>query len=356
MKLKNKYGFTLIELLAVIVVLAIIALIATPIVMNTIKNAKKGAAERTADNYIKQVETTIAEERLNKNEVLEGEYQITSDGNLCRDKSASCSDDEKIKIEMSGTKPTSGKIKITNGSVDQTSSSMTVGDYTVSYNSTKKTYEATERSNALVLCKAVTELSTQTYNSNFDGNSHTEKTGVLASDGDPYAYGVEYTCELGDGEQNTFYVLDSSNDTVSLIMSKNIGTDGKETTSEYVFWCTDADADNGGDDSSCNGSGVKEYLSNSTKNWTKLTLDQITIPTELQIKAQIIKGNDIFGNDSEMTKPWLNENLINSKDGYWVYGMMSVSEYGVLKNNRHYIYSLHVGVRPVITISKSQLG
>ena len=314
--MKNKKGFTLIELLAVIVVLAIIALIATPIVMNTIKNAKKGAAERSADNYIKQVETAVAEERLNKNEVLEGEYQITSDGNLCRDKSASCSDDNKIKIEMSGTKPTSGKIKITNGSVDQSSSSMTIGDYTVSYNSTKKTYEATERSNALVLCKAVTELSTQTYNSNFDGNSHTEKTGVLASDGDPYAYGVEYTCELGDGEQNTFYVLDSSNDTVSLIMSKNIGTDGKETTSEYVSWCTDADAD----------------------------------------KAQIIKGNDIFGNDSEMTKPWLNENLINSKDGYWVYGMMSVSEYGLLKNNRHYIYSLHVGVRPVITISKSQLG
>ncbi len=147
MKLKNKYGFTLIELLAVIVVLAIIALIATPIVMNTIKNAKKGAAERSADSYVKQVEVAVAEERLNKNEVPEGEYQITSDGNLCRDKSASCSDEEKIKIEMSGTKPTSGKIKITNGSVDQTSSSMTIGDYTVSYNSTKKTYEATEKGN-----------------------------------------------------------------------------------------------------------------------------------------------------------------------------------------------------------------
>ena len=64
--MKNKKGFTLIELLAVIVVLAIIALIATPIVMNTIKNAKKGAAERTADNYIKQVETAVAEAKLEK--------------------------------------------------------------------------------------------------------------------------------------------------------------------------------------------------------------------------------------------------------------------------------------------------
>ena len=148
MKLKNKYGFTLIELLAVIVVLAIIALIATPIVMNTIKKAKQGAAERSADSYVKQVEVAVAEERLSKNEVLEGEYQITSDGNLCRDKSASCSDDNKIKIEMSGTKPTSGKIKITNGSVDQSSSSMTIGDYTVSYNTEKNTYEATGKENA----------------------------------------------------------------------------------------------------------------------------------------------------------------------------------------------------------------
>ena len=72
MKLKNKYGFTLIELLAVIVVLAIIALIATPIVMNTIKRSKKGAAERSADSYVKQVEVVVAEERLSKNEVLEG--------------------------------------------------------------------------------------------------------------------------------------------------------------------------------------------------------------------------------------------------------------------------------------------
>ena len=54
--MRNKRGFTLIELLAVIVVLAIIAIIATPIVMNTINNAKKGVAERSAENYIKQVE------------------------------------------------------------------------------------------------------------------------------------------------------------------------------------------------------------------------------------------------------------------------------------------------------------
>ena len=65
--MRKKNAFTLIELLAVIVVLAIIALIATPIVMKTIKNAKKGAAERSADSYIKQVEVAVATERLSGN-------------------------------------------------------------------------------------------------------------------------------------------------------------------------------------------------------------------------------------------------------------------------------------------------
>ncbi len=141
----KKKGFTLIELLAVIVVLAIIALIATPIVMNTIKKSKKGAAERSADSFVKQVETAVTTERLNGNIIEDGEYEITSDGNLCKDKSASCSDDQKIKIEMSGTKPTSGKVKITNGNV-QISTKLTVGDYDVKYNTESKKYEATEKS------------------------------------------------------------------------------------------------------------------------------------------------------------------------------------------------------------------
>ena len=46
--MKNK-GFTLIELLAVIVILAIIALIATPIILGIINDARKSAKERSAE-------------------------------------------------------------------------------------------------------------------------------------------------------------------------------------------------------------------------------------------------------------------------------------------------------------------
>ena len=139
----KKKGFTLIELLAVIVVLAIIALIATPIVMNTIKRVQKSAAERSADSYIKQVETVVATERLDGN-ILEGEYEITSDGNICRDKKVTCSDKDKIIIDMKGTKPSSGKITISNGNAE-ISEKITVGTFDVVYNPTTKSYEATEK-------------------------------------------------------------------------------------------------------------------------------------------------------------------------------------------------------------------
>ena len=46
--MKNKKGFTLIELLAVIIILAVIALIATPIVLNVIDNARKSANKDSA--------------------------------------------------------------------------------------------------------------------------------------------------------------------------------------------------------------------------------------------------------------------------------------------------------------------
>ena len=49
--MKNKKGFTLIELLAVIIILAVIALIATPIVLNVIDNARKSANKDSAKLY-----------------------------------------------------------------------------------------------------------------------------------------------------------------------------------------------------------------------------------------------------------------------------------------------------------------
>ena len=78
-----KKGFTLIELLAVIVILAIIALIATPIVLNIISDSRESSNLRSAEFYLDAVEYTIADAILHHNGISNGTYHIMEDGNLC---------------------------------------------------------------------------------------------------------------------------------------------------------------------------------------------------------------------------------------------------------------------------------
>ena len=60
MKKLKKKGFTLIELIAVLVIMAIIALIVTPLVMSIIRKAKISARKRSVDAYGRSVELAIA--------------------------------------------------------------------------------------------------------------------------------------------------------------------------------------------------------------------------------------------------------------------------------------------------------
>ena len=64
-----KKGFTLIELLAVIVILAVITLIATPAVLNIIEDSKQSAAEASARNIVSSAETYYLKELMNNNKV-----------------------------------------------------------------------------------------------------------------------------------------------------------------------------------------------------------------------------------------------------------------------------------------------
>ncbi|MCI9234066.1 MAG: prepilin-type N-terminal cleavage/methylation domain-containing protein, partial [Bacilli bacterium] len=59
--LENK-AFTLIELLAVIIIIGVIALIATPIIINTIGKGKKASFGRSIDGLIKSVEIDYSED------------------------------------------------------------------------------------------------------------------------------------------------------------------------------------------------------------------------------------------------------------------------------------------------------
>ena len=73
----KKKGFTLIELLAVIVILAIIALITTPMIMGVIEDARKGAAIQSVNGLLEAGEQYRIESMMDG--IRETEIDLTSD-------------------------------------------------------------------------------------------------------------------------------------------------------------------------------------------------------------------------------------------------------------------------------------
>ena len=104
-----KTGFTLIELLAVIVILAIIALIATPIILGIINDAKEDANKRSVENYAHAVELAIVRTATKQGGVIEpGEYEIVPDSLGKKIKKG----DLVIDIDYKGEAVTNGKISV----------------------------------------------------------------------------------------------------------------------------------------------------------------------------------------------------------------------------------------------------
>ena len=98
---RNQKGFTLIELLAVIVILAIIALIATPIVLNIIEKARISAAEDSVYGTMESVKLAYTESLMDTDPIsLPLAVECGESGCTYGESNTA--------IEFSGTKP-SGK-------------------------------------------------------------------------------------------------------------------------------------------------------------------------------------------------------------------------------------------------------
>ena len=122
--MKKRYGFTLIELLAVIVVLAVIAMITTPIVFGVINTAKKGSAEQSTVAYAKAVEDTIAIAAMNNKSYANRDDYLY----------------DEIKADVSGSTPTGGVYALKDGIV--TRGIFCVNGYKVTYSDSQaKAYE-----------------------------------------------------------------------------------------------------------------------------------------------------------------------------------------------------------------------
>ncbi len=73
----KKKGFTLIELIAVLVIMAIIALIVTPLVMNIVRSAQDSANKRSIDAYGRSAEIAVAGYLLDNGDVPTSFDQLT---------------------------------------------------------------------------------------------------------------------------------------------------------------------------------------------------------------------------------------------------------------------------------------
>ena len=366
----KRRGFTLIELLAVIVVLAIIALIATPIVTSIIKNAKKSAAERSAGNYIEAMEIAIAESKAINKTVKDGEYKISPEGDICLNDN--CSD--KLSIDVNGNKPNSGKITIKDGEVSKIGTIIVLGDYNVRYKNNKLT--AIKAYND-VLCKANTQkITAMVWDGSGDLSQESsyarKEVGLLASEAaSPYDIGVTYTCELGDGEKNTFYVLETNGEDVSLIAGMNLGSPVAWTTKDDYTTAGGTDVDWNKACTNCGNNNLgpitaNKVLQERTSVWTKLNKDQVTLPTGKQIA---IAGGDNNWTDSQYTgtklSTWLYSYTKSTSDttGYWVstpYLLREDCAWITTYDGRLFYYRVRIGntygIRPVITISKLNLS
>jgi type IV pilus assembly protein PilA len=79
---KNK-GFTLVELLALIVILAVIALISTPVVLNMIESSRQGAAESSMLSYVDATEKAILTQLITNSSIdYSDKYKVDSSNSL----------------------------------------------------------------------------------------------------------------------------------------------------------------------------------------------------------------------------------------------------------------------------------
>ena len=129
-------GFTLIELLAVIVILAIISLIAVPIVVNIINDSKKESLQRSIDLYIDTVQKRITQENM-KVKYDPEKCDILENGNIkCyvgEEVIKTSTKEEELKIEMNGKKPESGTITFKTTSTEANNNNIDTDSNKITY-------------------------------------------------------------------------------------------------------------------------------------------------------------------------------------------------------------------------------
>lgn len=331
----KKKGFTLIELLAVIVILAIIALIATPIILNMISDAKKSAAKDSAYGYIEAIEYQNSMSQLDSTK-----YSLIESGEVTT-----------LDVKVKGTPPTKGNVTIINGRV--TEANLCINNYSVHYDGTTATIEG----NAC------------------DGTSKPTEYTVYANGTAVYYNPVDGTkCSANDAISKTgtktgcmkFYTFNDEGknaSTVNMILDHN--------TTALVAWNSTG--------SNSEMKEVKTALESDTINWKEtarlIKIDEITqiVGKTLSNGGTIYSANWLY----DYTYGCISFGCNASDDNNYVYSGKSTNHLwgywtsSLVENNSSYawdvrrdgrVYTRHIGnndsagVRPVITIEKALIS
>ena len=349
----KKKGFTLVELLAVIVILAIIALIATPIILNVINDAKKEAAKDSFYGYMDAIEKAII-----VNDVDEEEGFPPPDSNGCYNLK-----ELNEKVNIKGTKP-----KIT----DDTKVCLKEGTTTrltgVEIDGFTFTYDGKE----LTQTKNGTTEDTKKYKVYTNGTEiyYNPETGKKCED---YTEANSTTGKKSGCMKWYAFNDDDKSSTLNVILDHN--------TTAKVAW-----------NSTGNNSEMKEVanaLKTDTSNWKSdlnprlITANEVAKITGHQTFDASKTGQSMFYLDSnnqtqtasstnKSTYAWLfdytkecTNNGCNKADsstsGYWTSTPdkgNSTSTWRVYRHGGLSYYSVRstaCGIRPVITISKSNI-
>ena len=320
-----KKGFTLIELLAVIVILAIIALIATPIILGIINDAKEESNERSVELYAAAVKNGIAAHQLTKGEVPAGTYNNT-------------------------TKPLPFEVEVDGNVVCTT---ITISE-----------------DGKVTLAGCTVNSGTKEYSYGIEEEPPVEKVcSIVQQDESKYSIGDVVTCNIGETPDKFYVIADAelSASTIQMLTEKNIHTTeyrqsdsaGTVAFSSTNYWSSE----------------TSTYPVDVYGNYKDATGKQLNLVYPIvEEYVSYLNGSLIEDATGSLLTYSQAENLDCSGDDYscsnapsWVYSTMywTGSAYGpatvwdVYSNggfSRDYCANdIDYGVRPVITISTSEI-
>ena len=340
----KRKGFTLIELLAVIVILAIIALIATPTILGVIEKARKGAAEQSALGYIDAVEKQVAINQVkDENLINDGTYNVPM-----------------TDITVKGETPTKGWLKIEKGMV--TNYSFVIGKYVVTKGSeTVKGDEPAKSDEEVTKTYPVYSNGTAAYY-NPETNSKCNQSEAVSTTGTKTGCMKWYTFnDEGENASTVNMILDHNTTAKVVYNSTNVNTEPKEVitalTSDTSTWNNNLNVRLITADEVAKITGNMNFncLTSVSDDWFYLDSNSHTQVATSQNKSKYAWLFDYTNNcisygcnieDSSSYGYWTGTSVFNSDSRVW---------YIVRNGYMNYLDAKHDdnrGIRPVITISK----